>query len=105
MGEASADQLRAAVESQHGGRARLREAVAVIERFRGKPVGEGIVHVFDLEGHPSATTAYAWSSPIEGSTRRRFYAVLGVPPISSPLEAIRAPIVAERKGAGGSNAG
>src|SRR5437016_5816244 len=81
--EVSAQELRLAVEAQHGGHARLREVVAVIERFRGQPVWEGIVHVFDLEGHPSATTAYAWSLPIEGSTRRRFYAVLGVPPINS----------------------
>ena len=66
----------------------------MIDRFRGQPVWEGIVHVFDLEGHPSATTAYAWSSPIEGSTRRRFYAVLGMPPINSPLEAVRAAIIA-----------
>ena len=34
------------------------------------------VHVFDLAGHPTATRAYAWSSPIEGSTKRRFVAVL-----------------------------
>ena len=26
------------------------------------------MHVFELEGHPRATRAYAWSSPIEGST-------------------------------------
>jgi len=31
-------------------------------------------HVFDLEGRPKATRAYAWSSPIEGSDKRRFYA-------------------------------
>jgi hypothetical protein len=31
---------------------------------------------FRLEGHPKATRAYAWSSPIEGSDKRRFYAVL-----------------------------
>jgi hypothetical protein len=24
------------------------------------------VHVFDLAGHPTATRAYAWSSPTEG---------------------------------------
>src|SRR3954452_10872718 len=95
--EVDANQLGRAIEAQHGGSARLREVVAVVERFRGNPVWEGIVHVFDLEGHPSATTAYAWSSPIEGSTRRRFYAVLGVPPINSPLEAVRAAIVADRR--------
>jgi hypothetical protein len=60
-------------------------------------VWEGVVHVFDLEGHPKAPRAYAWSSPIEGSTKRRFFAVLHIPPIVSPLDAVRAEIVAEHK--------
>jgi hypothetical protein len=60
---------------------------------------EGVVHVFNLEGHPKATRAYAWSSPLEGSDRRRFYAVLhlGGIRIRSPLDAVRAAIVAERR--------
>lgn len=58
---------------------------------------EGVVHVFDLAGHPTATRAYAWSSPIEGSTKRRFFAVLHTERINSPLEAVRAAIVAEHK--------
>jgi hypothetical protein len=49
-----------------------------------------VVHVFDLAGHPTATRAYAWSSPIEGSTKRRFFAVLHTVRINSPLEAVRA---------------
>jgi hypothetical protein len=47
------------------------------------------VHVFDLEGHPKATRAYAWSSPVEGSDKRRFYAVLHLGGIRSPLDAVR----------------
>jgi hypothetical protein len=97
VAEVSPSELRDAVERTHGGRASLREVVAVSEDFRGQPVWQGIVHVFDLEGHPSATVCYAWSSPIEGTTRRRFYAVLGVPPIISPLHAVRAAIVADWK--------
>jgi hypothetical protein len=69
--------------------------VAVREAFEGQLVWEGLVHVFELKGHPTATRAYAWSSPIEGSTKRRFYAVLHVPPISSPADAVRAAIVEE----------
>ena len=46
-------------------------------------VWEGVVHVFDLVGHPTATRAYAWSSPIEGSTKRRFFAVLHTTRINS----------------------
>ena len=51
----------------------------------------------DLVGHPTATRAYAWSSPIEGSTKRRFFAVLHTNRINSPIEAVRAAIVAEQR--------
>jgi hypothetical protein len=89
--------LKDAIETQHGGRATLAQSVSVLETFEGQTVWEGIVHVFDLEGHPKATRAYAWSSPIEGSTKRRFFAVLHIPPITSPLGAVRAAIVAEHR--------
>jgi hypothetical protein len=95
--DVSADQLQRAIEDQHGGRAALVDVLPVKELFQGKVVWEGIVHVFDLEGHPKATRAYAWSSPIEGSDKRRFYAVLHLGGIRSPLDAVRAAIVAERK--------
>jgi hypothetical protein len=73
------DQLREAVEKMHGGAATLAQSVPVKETFEGKTVWEGVVHVFDLAGNPKATRAYAWSSPIEGSTKRRFVAVLHIP--------------------------
>src|SRR5438045_4192227 len=97
--EVSADQLKQAVEGQHGGKAVLIGAEPVKETFNGQTVWEGGVHVFDLDGHPSATRAYAWSSPVEGSDKRRFYAVLHLGGIRSPLDAVRAAIVAERKNA------
>ena len=53
--------------------------------------------MFDLAGHPTAIRAYASSSPIEGNTKRRFFAVLHTVRINSPLEAVRAAIVAENK--------
>lgn len=52
---------------------------------------------FDVEGCPDSTTCYAWSSPIEGSDRRKFYAVLHVPPVDSPETAVRAAIVSENR--------
>jgi hypothetical protein len=57
-----------------------------------------VVHVFDPEGHPEATRAYAWSSPIEGSEKRRIAAVLQLEAIKSPLDAVRAAIVGEQRG-------
>ena len=97
MSEVDADQLRAAVESQHGGKATLAQSVPVKETFEGKTVWEGLVHVFDLTDNPKATRAYAWSSPIEGGTKRRFFAVLHMGGIKSPTDAVRAAIVAEVK--------
>jgi hypothetical protein len=98
MAEVEGDQLKQAVERMHGGAATLAQSVYVRETFEGKTVWEGVVHVFDLSGHPTSTHAYAWSSPIEGSTKRRFFAVLHTERINSPLEAVRAAIVAEHKG-------
>jgi hypothetical protein len=97
MNEVSTLELRRAIEAQHGGTATLAQSVPVRETFKGEPVWEGVVHVFDLADHPKATRAYAWSSPIEGSTKRRFFAVLHIPPITSPLDAVRAAIVAEHR--------
>jgi len=90
-------QLREAVENMHGGTATLAQSVPARETFEGKPVWEGVVHVLDLAGHPTATRAYAWSSPIEGSTKRWFFTVLHAARINAPLEAVRAAIVAERR--------
>jgi len=89
--------LKHAVEAQHGCTATFVQSVPVKETFEGNTVWEGVVHVFNVHGHPQASKAYAWSSPIEGSDKRRFFAVLHVPPVTSPVEAVRAAIVAEQR--------
>jgi hypothetical protein len=97
MTDVDANELKRAVESQHGCTATAFQSVPIIETFGDKTVWRGVVHVFSLTGHPTAKRAYAWSSPIEGSDKRRFFAVLHLPPITSPVEAVRAAIVAEQK--------
>jgi len=74
MIEVDPDQLKQAVEGLHNCKAKLSQAV---------------------EGHPRAKHAYAWSSAIEGSDKRKFYAVLDLPPITSPVEAVRASIASD----------
>ena len=95
----SVERIRQAVEEMHSAKASFIRVVAVREAFEGQLVWEGIVHVFALGGHPKAKRAYAWSSPIDGSDRKRFYAVLRVPPISSAADAVRAAIVADYRSA------
>jgi hypothetical protein len=97
MRKENIEQLIEAIKSQHGGIATLAQSVPVRKTFEGALVWEGVVHVFDLAGHPKATRAYAWSSPIEGGTKRRFFAVLHMGGIKSPQDAVRAAIVAEHR--------
>lgn len=96
--DVSADQLQRAVEGQHGGKAVLSMRCPSKRYGMARPSWRGVVHVFDLESHPNATRAYACSRPIEGSDKRRFYAVLHLGGIRSPLDAVGAAIVAARKG-------
>ena len=100
MRERDSEQLRQVVEREHGCVSNHTNTERVSETFEGRTVWEGIVHVFDITGHPEATRCYAWSSPIEGSPKRRFYAVLEIPPVQSARDAVRAAIVAEHREGG-----
>jgi hypothetical protein len=97
MNSLDLDELRLAVERLHSCKASHIEDVAVVEKFGEETVWSGIVSVFLIKGHPKADKCYAWSSPIEGSTKRRYYAVLHIPPIDSPEKAVRAAIVRDHK--------
>jgi hypothetical protein len=88
-------ELKEAVETLHHCNANLIESADVTETFQGQTVWQGVVHVFKIEGHPAATRCYAWSSPIEGSTKRKFFAVLQLPPIASAKDAVKVAIVQE----------
>jgi len=83
-----------AIRHMHGCEARWVDSVPVHETYEGKTVWDGEVQVFDLVGHPKATRAYAWSHATEGK-RRRFHAVLGLPPVDGPAMAVRTAVLAE----------
>jgi len=90
----SIEALRKAVVDLHGGTATWLESIRVKETFQGKTVWEGVVQVFDLSGHPTASRCYAWSYETEKG-KRKFFAVLHQGPVDSPQAAVRAAIVAE----------
>lgn len=97
MTEVDTAQLKRAVEAQHGCTATFVQAVPVKEIFEDQTVWEGVVHIFKLTGHPKTDRAYAWSSPLKEGDKRRFFTVLYLPPVTSPVEAVRAAIVAEQR--------
>jgi hypothetical protein len=95
MKEGCLDHLKNVVESEHGGTATLVGLVPVRETLERQTVWEGIVHVFDLDGNPKATRAYAWTS-LQSDGKRRYSVVLRVPPIVSAGDAVTAVMAAER---------
>ncbi|HWX20299.1 MAG TPA: hypothetical protein VN578_10400 [Candidatus Binatia bacterium] len=88
------DKLQAAIQELHKCGAVHRQTVPVHEVFRGKTVWRGDVEVFDLNGHPKAKRAYAWSH-LDGPNdeRTRFVAVLEIPPVDSAKRAVQVQIV------------
>jgi hypothetical protein len=99
MGNASTDQLKRVIETRLGGVASFARSARVGPANRPTSEWDGFVHLFDLKDHPRAKRAYAWSSPIRGGTKPRYFAVLHVGGVRSPAEAVRAAIAAVRRAA------
>lgn len=90
------EELREVIQKLHGVKSTHRQSVPVKEVFNGKTVWEGIVEVFDLHGHATANTAYAWAHETGNpKSPKRHVTVLHVPPAISPETAVRAAIVQE----------
>lgn len=77
----------------HGLRSEWVESVPVTETFNGQTVWDGEVQVFSVE-HPKASRCYAWSHESGPEGRRRFFTVLGLPPVDDALTAVKASIAA-----------
>lgn len=90
------EELREVIRRLHGVESRHVKSVSVKEIFQGKTVWEGTVEVFDLHGHPKAPKAYAWSHDTDDPQNpKRHVAVLHIPPVTSPEQAVRVAIVQE----------
>lgn len=92
-------ELQAAILNVHGATSTHVETVPVIEEFQGETVWQGEVEVFDIRGHPKATRCYGWGYSADEDQGRRYVAVLGLPPVTSPQTAVKAAIVSEIKNA------
>jgi hypothetical protein len=88
------DELREVIRKLHGAHATHVESVPVKETFQGKTVWEGIVEVFDLRDHPSASRVYAWAHATDNTKHpKRHVTVLHIPPVVSPETVVKAAIV------------
>ena len=84
--------LEQAIRDLHGLESGHLESVQVHEEFQGKTVWQGTVEVFWIGGHPKATRAYAWTYEDNNGTLQHV-AVLGVPPINSAQDAVKAAVM------------
>lgn len=91
------DVLKRVIELQHGGTGSFLRSVRVHKPAANTVSWDGIVHVFDLKDNPQSTRAYAWASPIKGSDKPRYFAVLHNAAIRGPSEAVKAAAAAVQK--------
>jgi len=88
-------ELQDAIRAMHGCESRYVESVPVREVFNKLVAWEGVVEVFELQGHPKAKRCYAWS--FEEGTQTRSIAVLEIPPVDSPQTAVKVAIAAKAR--------
>ena len=89
-------ELEGVIRRLHGAEAMHVESVPVKETFKGETVWEGIVEVFDLIGHPTASRVYAWAHDTDDPENpSRHVTVLHSHPIKSAEDAVRAAIIQE----------
>ena len=96
------DTLAKVIESQHGGKSAFVRSVRVLKpkddaKSDDRNAWDGVVHIFDLKDHATARRAYAWASPIMGSTKPRYFAVLHQGQIRGPGDAVTAAVAAVKR--------
>jgi hypothetical protein len=89
-------ELKSVIRQLHGPEPKHVESVPITETFQGRTVWQGVVEVFDIEGHATASRVYAWAHDTGDSKNpRRHVTVLHLHPIRSARDAVRAAIVQE----------
>jgi hypothetical protein len=88
------ERLKLAVEQLHRCAAVHVATAPVHEVFNGKTVWQGDVEIFKIN-HPRAKRCFAWFHRDEKG--ERLVAVLEIPPIVSPVTAVRAQVVKDVK--------
>jgi hypothetical protein len=89
------DDLKVLIEQTEKCSATHIESAPIKERYEDRVIWEGVVETFQLEGHATSARAYAWVSPASSATEPEYTVVLGVPPVNSANDAVKAAAVEE----------
>ncbi len=97
MSPGSLEALSAAVAALHGCDCSFVSTAHVHEMMDGRTVWQGSVETFALRGHKLASRAFAWAWR-DDAGETHYIAVLAVPPVNSPREAVQAAIASGNAG-------
>ena len=95
LADLAMDELREAVEVMLRCRAIFSKSVPVSEELSGHGAWDGVVHTFDLVGHPGRSVAYAWLAVLTGGAPRPVVLTQGKL-IASPVRAVRFVLMARQ---------
>jgi hypothetical protein len=84
-----------AIRDAHGVAAHHIEAVLVREISKKRVAWEGVVDVYNIDGHPKAKRCYAWSYVQDGQIIT--VTLLEIPPVCSPQTAVKAAIAVKAR--------
>ena len=87
--------LQDAIRSMHGCEAKYSRTVHLQDVFQGEVTWDGFVRIFALINCPTAKHCFAWSYR-EGEAIRTV-AILEIPPVDSPENAVKAAIAAKSR--------
>ena len=90
--------LQETIKHTHGCGSKHIDSISVTETYKKKVIWTGVVEVFELINHPKASICYAWGHHLEHTKKKsRYVTVLNIPPIDTPLKAVRAAIISESR--------
>ena len=81
------------MEQRERCRAKDIQSLRVKEKWIEETLWDGVVETFDLLNHPTAKRAYAWEK-WEPGEKPQYTVVLGIPPVNSANDAVKAAIMA-----------
>lgn len=89
-------ELQKAIEAMHGLESEYLRSEPVTEMFGDKIAWQGEVEVFHLKNSPKAKRCYAWGyKPDDGKGGWQITTVLEIPPVGSPIDAVRVAIASK----------
>ena len=90
------ENLLTAIEHRGNCGAIYRQTQPVRLSMGGQVVWQGKVEVFELKDHPQAKQAFGWGFQ-NSQNKTEYITVIGIPPLDTPLSAVKAFVASREK--------